>query len=64
MATIHGLAGCAGSIGGILFNTLVGHFAGLGDYAIVFVVLSLLQPAGVAPLWIWLPGRLQERERD
>ena len=64
VATVHGIAGCAGSIGGILFNTLVGHFAVKGEYAVIFLVLALLQPAGIAPLWLWLPHRLEDGNRN
>lgn len=60
VATVHGLAGSAGAIGGILFNTLVGHFSASGDYFVVFVVLVLLQPLGVGALWLWLPERRLE----
>lgn len=55
VATVHGLAGSAGAIGGILFNTLVGYLATAGDYFFVFLVLVTLQPLGVGALWLWLP---------
>ena len=54
VATIYGLAGSAGAIGGILFNTLVGHFSAQGEYFVVFAVLVLLEPLAVAALWMWL----------
>jgi ACS family hexuronate transporter-like MFS transporter len=54
VATIYGLAGSAGAIGGILFNTLVGYFSARGDYFAVFAVLVLLEPLAVAALWLWL----------
>jgi MFS transporter, ACS family, hexuronate transporter len=57
VATVHGLAGSAGAVGGILFNTLVGHLSMSGDYFLAFCVLVTLQPLGVAALWIWLPER-------
>lgn len=57
VATVHGLAGSAGAIGGILFNTLVGHLSMSGDYFFAFCVLVTLQPLGVTALWIWLPER-------
>ncbi len=60
VATVHGLAGSAGAIGGILFNTLVGHFSASGNYFVVFLVLVLLQPLGVAALWLWLPDKRVE----
>ncbi len=55
VATVHGLAGSAGAIGGILFNTLVGHLSTSGDYFFAFLVLVTLQPLGVGALWLWLP---------
>ena len=57
VATVHGLAGSAGAVGGILFNTLVGHLSMSGDYFLAFCVLVTLQPLGVAALWIWMPDR-------
>lgn len=57
VATIHGLAGSAGALGGILFNTLVGYLSTNGDYFYAFAVLVLLQPLGVGALWLWLPER-------
>jgi ACS family hexuronate transporter-like MFS transporter len=54
VATVHGLAGSAGAIGGILFNTLVGQLSASGDYFVVFFVLVTLQPLGVGALWLWL----------
>jgi len=58
VATVHGAAGAAGALGGILFNTFVGHLASLGQYGLIFFVLALLQPIAVALLWIWLPKPL------
>ncbi|MBY0502260.1 MAG: MFS transporter [Bryobacteraceae bacterium] len=60
VATVHGLAGSAGALGGILFNTLVGYYSASGNYLVVFLVLVLLQPFGVAALWLWLPERRLE----
>ena len=54
VASVHGLAGSAGAVGGILFNTLVGYLSAKGNFFLVFVVLSMLMPLGVAPLWIWM----------
>ncbi|MCI0419769.1 MAG: MFS transporter, partial [Acidobacteria bacterium] len=54
VATIYGLAGSAGAVGGILFNSLVGYLSTRGDYFVVFAVLALLEPLAVAALWIWL----------
>ena len=55
VATVHGLAGSVGAVGGILFNTLVGHLSMSGDYFFAFLVLVTLQPLGVGALWLWLP---------
>lgn len=55
VATVHGLAGSVGAIGGILFNTLVGHLSMSGDYFLAFLILVALQPLGVGALWLWLP---------
>lgn len=55
VATVHGLAGSVGAVGGILFNTLVGHLSMSGDYFFAFLVLVALQPLGVGALWLWLP---------
>ena len=57
VATVHGLAGSAGAVGGILFNTLVGHLSMGGDYFLAFLILVALQPLGVGALWLWLPDR-------
>lgn len=54
VASVHGLAGSAGAIGGILFNTLVGHFSTRGNYSVVFLLFALLQPLGLIGLWLWL----------
>jgi len=53
VATVHGLGGSAGAVGGILFNWLVGALSTTGNYGMVFVVLAALQPLGVAALWLW-----------
>lgn len=55
VATVHGLAGSAGAVGGILFNTLVGHLSVSGNFLLAFAVLVALQPLGVGALWLWLP---------
>jgi len=62
VATIYGIAGSAGAVGGILFNTLVGHFSARGDYFVVFVALVLLEPLAVAALWMWLREPRDHRE--
>jgi ACS family hexuronate transporter-like MFS transporter len=54
VATVHGLAGSAGAVGGILFNTLVGYYSTRGNYPVVFLLLALLQPLGLVGLWLWL----------
>ncbi|MFN0102215.1 MAG: MFS transporter [Bryobacteraceae bacterium] len=63
VATVHGLAGSAGAVGGILFNTLVGRLAMNGDYFFAFLVLVVLQPLGVGALWLWLPDRIPSSDR-
>ena len=55
VATVHGLAGSAGAVGGMLFNALVGDLSAAGNYALIFALLAALQPAGVAALWLWVP---------
>ena len=57
VATVHGLAGSAGAVGGVLFNTVVGYLSMQGDFCFAFVILVALQPLGVGALWIWLPER-------
>ncbi len=57
VATVHGLAGSAGAVGGILFNTLVGSLSMQGDYFFAFLILVALQPLGVGALWLWLPDQ-------
>jgi ACS family hexuronate transporter-like MFS transporter len=54
VATVHGLAGSAGAVGGIVFNTLVGYFSSHSDYGSAFLTFSLLQPLGVCALWLWM----------
>ncbi len=57
VATVHGLAGSAGAVGGIFFNTLVGYFSTRGNYPAVFLILALLQPLGISGLWLWTTER-------
>ena len=64
VATVHGLAGSVGAVGGILFNTLVGHFSSQGNYFYAFLVLVTLQPLGVGALWLWMPERLRDAVAD
>jgi len=54
---VHGLAGTAGAVGGVLFNTVVGWFARHNHHLGVFVLLAALQPLGVTALWLWLRDR-------
>ena len=63
VATVHGLAGSAGAVGGILFNTLVGYFSARSNYPVVFLLLALLQPLGLAGLWLWLKDSDQSQTR-
>jgi len=60
VATIHGIAGSAGAIGGVLFNTLVGTLSTKGLYWAVFASLAMLQPLGVAALWLWMRKGIEE----
>jgi len=62
VATVHGLAGSAGAVGGIVFNTLVGHFSAHANYTAVFLMLALLQPIGVTALWLWAGERIEDPE--
>jgi len=62
VASAYGLAGSAGAVGGILFNTLAGHFSAQSNYGAVFGVLLLLEPLGVAALWLWLREPQQKTE--
>lgn len=58
VATVHGLGGSAGAVGGIFFNWLVGVLSATDNYPLVFLTLATLQPLGVACLWWWVrPGR-------
>lgn len=54
VATVHGLAGTAGAVGGVIFNTLVGQFSTQGNYFYAFLMLVTLQPLGVGALWLWM----------
>lgn len=54
VATVYGLAGSAGAVGGIVFNTLVGYFSARNNYFAVFFMLLLLEPLGAAGLWLFL----------
>jgi ACS family hexuronate transporter-like MFS transporter len=39
VATVHGVGGSAGAVGGILFNTLIGHFSATRNHLAVFGLL-------------------------
>ncbi len=54
VATVHGTAGSAGAIGGIVFNSLVGYFGSRHNYGAALLMFALLLPMAVAPLWLWL----------
>ena len=54
VATVYGLAGSAGAIGGIIFNYLVGYFTARSNYAAIFAMLLLVQPLGAAGMWLFL----------
>ena len=60
VATVYGLAGSAGAVGGIVFNTLVGHWSASSNYTAVFAMLILLQPLGVSGLWLFLRDPLHK----
>lgn len=59
VATVHGLAGSFGAVGGIVFNTLVGHFMATGQSWAIFLTLALLMPLGVLPLWLFVRADYQ-----
>jgi ACS family hexuronate transporter-like MFS transporter len=63
VATVHGLGGSAGAIGGILLNTAVGQLSEAGSYWTIFLILATLQPLGVSSLWLWLHDE-QGRRRE
>lgn len=54
VATVHGTAGSAGAVGGIIFNSLVGYFSTRHNYPAALTMFALLLPLAVAPLWLWL----------
>ena len=54
VATVHGLAGSAGAVGGMVFNTLVGYWSASGSYAAVFALWAILEPLGLIGMWLWL----------
>ncbi len=54
VGTAYGLAGSAGAIGGLLFNSLAGHWSANAQYGLVFLAFLLLEPLGAAALWLWM----------
>ena len=64
VATVHGLAGSAGAVAGIVFNTFTGYLSAQGAYWAVFLMWSLLQPLGVAGLWLWLKDEPEKPAGD
>jgi ACS family hexuronate transporter-like MFS transporter len=54
VATVHGTAGSAGALGGIVFNSLVGYFSSQHNYFAALTMFALLLPLAVTPLWLWL----------
>jgi nitrate/nitrite transporter NarK len=54
VASVHGIAGSAGAIGGVCFNTAVGYFARDGHFGAAFLLVSTVMPCGVAGLWLWM----------
>lgn len=62
VATVYGLAGSAGAIGGIIFNYLVGYFTAKSNYAAIFAMLLLVQPLGAAGMWLFLKPPNQNPE--
>jgi ACS family hexuronate transporter-like MFS transporter len=57
VATIYGLAGSAGAVGGIIFNYLVGYWSARSNYSAIFAMLLMLQPLGAASMWLLLKER-------
>jgi len=56
VATVSGLVGCAGSLGGLLFNLVIGQMlAAQGSYAPVFTVSGLLHPLAFLVLIYFIP---------
>jgi ACS family hexuronate transporter-like MFS transporter len=54
VATVYGLAGSAGAVGGVLFNYLVGYFTIRSNYSAIFAMLLMLQPLGAGGMWLFL----------
>jgi len=60
VATVHGMAGSAGSLAGIGFNTLVGYFSSRHEYGTVILLFAMLLPCAVTPLWVWMSNLTDE----
>jgi MFS transporter, ACS family, hexuronate transporter len=54
VASIHGVAGSAGAVGGVCFNTAVGYLFRTGQFGASFALVSTLLPLGVTALWLWM----------
>jgi ACS family hexuronate transporter-like MFS transporter len=54
VATVHGTAGSAGAVGGIIFNSLIGYFSARHEYGVALTIFGLVLPLAVTPLWIWI----------
>jgi ACS family hexuronate transporter-like MFS transporter len=64
VATVYGLAGSAGAVGGLFFNYLVGYWTVRSNYAAIFTMLLLLQPLGALGMWLFLKPVEQTPERS
>ena len=54
VATAYGLAGSAGAVGAVIFNSLVGYWSARSNYSAIFTMLLLLQPLGATGMWLFL----------
>jgi nitrate/nitrite transporter NarK len=54
VASAHGIAGSAGAIGGIVFNSVLGYTSSTQQHGVALLLFATLMPLGVAPLWLWL----------
>lgn len=63
VASVHGLAGSFGAVGGIVFNTLVGQFMATGQSWATFLTLAMLMPLGVLPLWLFVRQDYEAEQR-
>jgi nitrate/nitrite transporter NarK len=64
VATVHGTAGSAGAIGGIVFNSLVGYFGARHHYGWALIMFALLLPLAATPLWLWLDSPVPAETRS